>query len=168
MALSKIDSDSLNTGAVTSTALASGVPTRAQMPVGSVLQVVSTADSTQRSTTSSSFVASGVLVTITPTSATSKIFVKVCSVAYKNNDPSGFFTVYRGATNLAGSSNHFSILSVPDRYVPLSMSFLDSPSSTSALTYEIYYRMVGTGNIYLNATTGGATIGTITVMEIAA
>jgi hypothetical protein len=134
---------------------------------GKLLQVVSTADSTQRSTTSGSFVASGMSVTITPTSATSKIFIQVCSNAYKNFDPSGFFTIYRGATNLAGSSNHFTLVSVPDRYVPMSMSYLDSPASTSALTYEIYYRMSGTGNIYLNATTAGTTVGTITVFEIA-
>ena len=57
MPLSKIDSDSLNSGAVTSTALAagsvastalaSGVPTRAQMPSGSVLQVASVQSTTQ-------------------------------------------------------------------------------------------------------------------------
>ena len=134
---------------------------------GKVLQVVSTADSTQRSTTSSSFVSSGMSVTITPTSATSKIFVQFCSAAYKNFNPSGFFTIYRDATNLALAANHFTLLTVPDKWSPIAMSFLDSPSSTSALTYEIYYRMSGTGNIYLNAATGGATVGTITVMEIA-
>ena len=178
MPLSKIDSDSLNSGAVTSTALAagsvastalaSGVPTRAQLPAGSVLQVVSVADSTQRSTTSGSFVASGMLVTITPTSSTSKILVQFHTSTYKNTDGAGYFSIFRNGTNLAGSGNQMNMMNIFDKYVPCSIGYLDSPASTSAITYELYYFRSGTNNIYINATNSGSTVGSITAMEIAA
>ena len=142
------------------------VVTSAQ-PTGAVLQVVSANDSTQRSTASGSFVASGMLVTITPTSATSKIFVKVDTCCYKNADNSGYLSIFRNGTNLAGSGNQMNMLNVVDRYIPTSFSYLDSPASTSALTYEIYYYRTGTQNIYINSTNSGTTMGSITAMEIA-
>lgn len=134
---------------------------------GAILQVVSTSDSVQRSTNNGSMTASGCYVTITPTSSSSKIFVHFNSCGYKNTDGAGYFTIYRGATNLAGSGNQFNIISQPDRYLPVAMSYLDSPSSTSALTYEVYYYKTGSANIYIGSTNSGATYSTITVMEIA-
>lgn len=150
----------------TSAVISGKLPT-SKLPTGSVLQVVSTADSTQRSTSSGTMTASGCSVTITPTSATSKIFVTFSSCIFKNTDNAGYLTIYRGATNLAGSSNQFQILSQPDRYIPCVMSYLDSPASTSALTYEVYYYRTGSLNIYIGATNTGASISTLTVMEIA-
>jgi hypothetical protein len=52
--------------------------------------------------------------------------------------------------------------------VPCSILFLDSPASTSALTYEVYFARAGSANIYINATNSGVTMGSITVTEIAA
>jgi hypothetical protein len=141
--------------------------TRSQLPTGSVLQVISTADSTQRSTSNGSFTASGMSVTITPTSATSKIFVQFSTCIYKNTDNSGYLTIYRNGSNLAGGQNQLNMINVVDRYVPCSMSYLDSPGSTSALTYEVYYYRTGSANIYINATNNNGTVGAITVMEIA-
>jgi len=134
---------------------------------GNVLQVVSYADSNQRATSNGTFTSSGMAVTITPTSATSKIFVKVDTCCYKNTDGAGYLTIYRGGTNLAGSGNQLNMLNVADRYVPLSMSFLDSPATTSAITYDVYYFRTGSANIYVNATNSGSTVGSITVTEIA-
>jgi len=139
----------------------------ANMPTGTVLQVVSANDSTQRSTTSGSFVASGMSVTITPSSTSSKILIQFDTSVYKNTDGGGYFTIFRGATNLAGSGNQMNMMNVTDKYVPCSIGYLDSPSSTSALTYELYYARAGTANIYINATNSGSTMGSITAMEIA-
>lgn len=161
--------------------LASGVPSsvagssitgsqsipKAALPTGSVLQVISTADSVQRSTSNGTWTASGMSVTITPTSATSKIFVQFSTCIYKNTDASGYLTIYRNSTNLAGGQNQLNMINVVDRYVPCAMSYLDSPASTSALTYEVYYYKTGSANIYINATNNNATVGAITVMEIA-
>lgn len=135
---------------------------------GSVLQVVTTNDSAQRATPNSTMTASGMSVTITPKFSTSKIFVQVTTCGYINTDGSGYYTIYRGSTNLAGSGNQLNILNVVDRYVPICMSYLDSPSTTSSTTYQIYFYKTGTNNVYVNATNSGSSVGAITVMEIAA
>jgi hypothetical protein len=138
------------------------------MPTGTILQVVTTNDSAQRATPNSTMTASGMSVTITPKFSTSKIFVQVTTCGYINTDGSGYYTIYRGSTNLAGSGNQLNILNVVDRYVPICMSYLDSPSTTSSTTYQIYFYKTGTNNVYVNATNSGLSVGAITVMEIAA
>jgi len=152
---------------VNATTATSGTLPTARLPAGSVLQVVSTADSTQRSTSSGSFAASGMSVTITPTSATSKILIQFDTCIYKNTDNSGYLSIFRNGTNLAGSGNQMNMLTQFDRYIPCSIGYLDSPASTSALTYELYFYRTGSANIYINATNSGVTLGSITVMEIA-
>ena len=167
----------INDASVTGAKLATGAAianigaraiTSAQVPAGSVLQVVSVADGTQRSTSNGNMTASGMLVTITPTSATSKVLIQFDTNVYKNTDGAGYFTIYRnGTTNLAGSGNQMNMLNVTDRYVPCSIGFLDSPATTSAVSYELYYFKTGVANIYINATNSGLTVGSITAMEIA-
>lgn len=151
--------------------LASGVPSsvaRTSLPTGSVLQVVSTNDSVQRSVNGGTYTASGMSVTITPTSTSSKILIQFSTNIYKNTDGCGYITIFRnGTTNLAGSGNQMNLTTIADKYVPCSTLYLDSPASTSALTYEVYFYRSGTGNIYINATNSGVTMGSITVTEIA-
>ncbi len=62
-------------GSANATLVTSGTLPKARLPTGTVLQVVSANDSTQRSTTSASFVASGMSVTITPSLTSSKILI---------------------------------------------------------------------------------------------
>jgi len=152
---------------VTAADLAVGAA-RSNFGAGAVLQVVATNDSTQRSTSNSSFTASGMSVTITPSLTSSKVLVMFSTNIYKNADATGYITIFRnGSTNLAGSGSQMNLTNVVDRYVPCSILYLDSPASTSALTYEVYYARSGTANIYINATNSGVTMGSITAMEIA-
>jgi hypothetical protein len=139
-----------------------------QASAGKILQVVAASDSTQRATSNATMTASGMLVTITPTSATSKIFVQVTTCGFKNTDGAGYYTIYRNSTNLAGSGNQLNILNVVDRYVPICMNYLDSPATTSSVTYEIYFYRAGTNSVYVNATNSGLSVGVITAMEISA
>jgi hypothetical protein len=61
-------------GSSTITLPTTGGTIRTTTTPGTILQVVSTADPVQRQTSNSSMTASGCLVTITPTSATSNIY----------------------------------------------------------------------------------------------
>lgn len=137
------------------------------MPAGTVLQVVSATDATGRSTTSTSFVtASNTLsVSITPTSTSSKIFV-VANSSCEHNTTNTYmvFTIFRGATNLGnGQGGNILRVSSTQNIYPMALSFLDSPSSTSALTYQVYFK-VDAGQATLNS---GNCVGTITAFEIA-
>jgi hypothetical protein len=122
---------------------------------GKVLQVITATDTTTRSTTSSSFVtASNTLsVTITPSSASNKIFITcTCGIGMSNTAHTGAVTIFRGATDLgSGGSGMSYIKNAADDGLPASVSVLDSPSSTSALTYQIYIKNLSGGTTYLNS-----------------
>ena len=134
---------------------------------GKVLQVVTATDDTTRTTTSATFVtASNTLsVTITPSSASNKILILVSS-PIQVPDNAGYFTIYRGATNL-GTSNGMGAAygAGTGTYDNLGINYLDSPSTTSATTYQVYIKTAGgvTASLNLNSTRGS-----ITCLEIAA
>jgi hypothetical protein len=118
--------------------------TTAQMPAGSVLQVVqAVSSSTNKTTTSTSFVSTGTSATITPLNASSKILVQYNCHADPNSGGTLLGTVYRGATNL-GTGNANSLFRIHDvsagRFlVQQHAIILDSPNTTSAVTYTTYF-----------------------------
>jgi hypothetical protein len=147
--------------------LASGVPASANMPTGSVLQVVNaTLQVGQNSTTSTSFVSTPLTASITPKSSTSKILILVNGIGLVSS--TSFvtaYTIYRNATNL-GSSTGFTFCSTTGS-MGMSMSTLDSPATTSSTAYTVYFRVNG-GTGYFGDTLGGVSpFSSITLMEIA-
>jgi len=144
---------------------------KAALPTGSVLQVVNAAYNTTSTTTSSSFSPTGLTASITPTSASSKILVITggCDAATVSPASGVKLALYRNTTQLTqytnnipyqGSGGSFYITGAP------SITYLDSPATTSSVSYSVYYA----------AQTGGTTVtmqrdnttATITLMEIAA
>lgn len=132
---------------------------------GQVIQVVTATDSTQRTTTGTSFVTGSntLSVSITPSSASNKIFVIVSSaISGESGVAGGKCTIFRGATNLGSATN--GLASVSGDPVPLAMSILDSPATTSATTYQVYFKSNGaSATAYLNA---DSVKGSITCFEI--
>jgi hypothetical protein len=129
----------------------------------------------------------GLSVSITPSSSSSKILV-LCSVAfgYDNGGGSrwGLMSLFRGATNLispTSPSNRTGIFAAPTElatdgaYASYNFQYLDSPASTSSLSYNI--KVFGTsasGTIYINRSENntdslyyGRSVSTIIAMEIA-
>jgi hypothetical protein len=153
---------------------------------GIVLQVVSTTKSDTFSTTSTSLTdVTGLSVTITPSSTSSKILV-IASVSMGTpNTNFAYFNLLRGSTALAvgdtssgrPSATGMSFAGVSNEGIlnVIPVTFLDSPSSTSALTYKIQIRCATSGNAYINRSHRDSAstdydvrlASTITVMEIA-
>ena len=137
---------------------------------GQILQVVTATDSTERTTTSTSFVAASntLSVSITPSSASNKIFV-TCSMSY--GSPTGthsiFLTLFRDSTNLGeptrGFGNLFSGSSY--NYSHATLQILDSPNTTSAITYQPYFKVGNNTGRINNGGTGS--FSTITAFEVA-
>jgi len=130
------------TGTKDATTFLRGDNTFAEAGGGKVLQVVTATDSTERSTTSTSFVTGSntLSINITPSSTSSKIFVVVTtSIQNSGTSENSYFTIFRDSTNLGNASYGMSILA-PNIYQNTSMSILDSPSSTSQLTYQLYMK----------------------------
>ena len=141
---------------------------------GKVLQVLTATDQTKRTTTSTSFVtASNTLsVDITPSATSSKVLIMISTVIGNDTEEAqAISTIYRGSTNLGNGNSgmlvtyHFGGTTRQSA----SLIFLDSPSSTSQLTYQLYVRGTG-GNTEINydGGSGNGGKGSIIVMEIGA
>jgi hypothetical protein len=141
MAISQINSNSL----------ASGVPASSNMPTGSVLQVVQGTYATQTSTSSASFVATGLTASITPKFSTSKILITGMMNFQGVSNQDAYFSIYRNGSNLSTASNNSGFcIHEGGTQVMLcndAINWLDSPASTSSTTYAIYARCTG-GNFY--------------------
>jgi len=136
--------------------------------MGKVLQIVTATDSTQRDVTSTSYVTGSntLSVNITPSSTSSKILVMYNTAVYKNgNNQVGNTTLYRDSTNLGDSTNGLSYFYIGSDDVgqQVSASLLDSPSSTSQITYQVYVR-TSAGTFSINYQ---SCVASITAMEIA-
>lgn len=141
-----------------------------------VIQVVSTTITTTFSSTSTSPVdITGWTVTITPQNTTSKILVMFSGVGSASNSLNLYLN--RNGTNIdlgsGGSTKNATIATIPTgngAYAySYSAQYLDSPSTTSAVTYKIQGDTDG-GTFYIGRrgqTTDFNSPTTITVMEIA-
>lgn len=138
--------------------------------VGTVLQVVSTAYSTATSNSTSTYADTGLTATITPTSNTSKILVLVgqTTVQIQSSNTGAGFRLRRDSTTLCTFGFYVGYTSASPAYydggVPL--SYLDSPASTSALTYKVQF--ISESNSASVTVQPNDTTSTITLMEIAA
>ena len=141
-----------------------------QNTAGAVLQVVQGTASAQDTTTGNSFVVSSLSASITPKFSTSKILIQVSSVATNTGNGQGNFTIYRGATNLGGggagqASFQQFYSSSGYQFGPLTMVYLDSPATTSATTYAVYFKTQSGSTTTVFGSTNITE--TITLMEIA-
>jgi len=137
---------------------------------GKVLQVVTATDSTQRTTTSTSYVTASNTLTanITPSSTSSKVLIMLSTTGFNASNNYTYYTIYRDSTNVASNSSQNELSAVYGdggvNIVPLHISFLDSPSTTSQVTYQAYMKVNGsTGYFNVNGNTGS-----IILMEIGA
>ena len=136
--------------------------------VGKIAQVVQTIKTpATNSTSGSSFVSPGSGVSITPSATSSKVLVSVQGGGTVATDSaSGYFTIYRDSTNLGDSTKGLQRQYNDERTdQPLSMQYLDSPNTTSSVTYQVYYRATA-GTIYMHDSDSGNLI--ITAMEVLA
>ena len=121
----------------------------------------------------------GMSVTITPTRADSKIFVMTtvavaCNSANKNN----FIQLRRDSTDIAkgtegGSVNASFYHKTRDNFSPanINIQHLDSPATTSAVTYKVRWSGENSTTYYLNrnaSNTNEGMVSSITVMEVSA
>ena len=140
------------------------------LAAGHVVQVVQgIKDTGYGSTTSSSFVDTGLSVTITPTNASSKILV-IHSGNFNTQTAGNWadLTLYRDISSTLthlGNTNGFNgLYANSDTHVSSSINYLDSPSTTSAIVYRIYIAARNSSNVRFNPD-GHRT--TLIAMEIA-
>jgi hypothetical protein len=120
--------------------------------VGKVLQVVQNTNSTAITTTSSTFVTTGLSASITPSSASNKILILCNTHAHSsNNSSSAIFTIFRGTvsgTDLGSGDGFGSLYSgfSGEKRAIMSIKNLDSPSTTSSQTYTLGFKAGASSN----------------------
>lgn len=134
---------------------------------GQVLQVVSATYSTATTTTSTSYIDSGLTATITPKFATSKILV-LANVQSGNNTSGGSIGLQavRNAITIVGLQNAAFYSVGGTSRGTVSIGYLDSPATTSSTVYKIQYKTNGTGTAQI-CPDGTTDVCTLTLMEIA-
>jgi hypothetical protein len=153
---------------------------------GKILQVVSVTKTNTASTTSQTWAdISGLSVSITPSNSSNKILV-LYNFYGGNDGGGGFVKLVRNSTDIAiGTAATGSQLNVTvgnyynadlNTSVNMGGTFLDSPASTSSVTYKAQYRVGTSGGTFAinrnpsnaDAPYTGIGVSTITLMEIAA
>tara|TARA_R100001163_G_scaffold64360_1_gene58384 strand:+ start:241 stop:765 length:525 start_codon:yes stop_codon:yes gene_type:complete len=162
----------------------SGVPTGGG---GGIIQIKQTTKTDTFSSTSSSFTdITGMSVTITPTSNTSKILVSFSLGCFQNGTAGSraFVNIVRDSTDILlgdATTGHECTYAVCTRsannnhiQIPVSGQVLDSPTTTSATTYKLQGSVGNDGGTMtlnkpntVDAQSGNAA-STITVMEVSA
>lgn len=189
MALTKLNNQSVS--AVTSFRASNYTPSTADLPAGSVLQAVQAKKTdTQSSATSGTtpVVIGGLSCTITPSSTSSKVLVSV-NIGFLSSNTGNHqsLAIHRNGTMISDATGDAAGVRPRRTFglghnsganwegAGLSFSYLDSPSTTSPVTYTVYYGGNGSSIMYINRAArdvnatneDGRYISTIIAQEIA-
>ena len=134
---------------------------------GAVLQVVTMEYATSMTLATTTYTDSGLSLSITPSSTSSKILAFWNMQANCDTAGSGYGTkLVRVSTSVWTSTNSYDVLSQTggDRLAK-DYRYLDSPNTTSSVTYTLYFRTNGSATVEIPGTIGQTR--SITLMEIA-
>tara|TARA_R100001086_G_scaffold641_1_gene317 strand:- start:329 stop:1048 length:720 start_codon:yes stop_codon:yes gene_type:complete len=112
---------------------------------GKVLQVVNVSTESQVATTSTSYTAvSGMTLNITPSASSSKILLIHSANVQAGAGFYGYYTIYRDSTDISESHADRGLGSLYSsqgtQALPMHFSKLDSPSTTSQITYTVQFK----------------------------
>ena len=153
--------------AVTSAKLASG------LALGKIGQVVTATHSTEVANTSASYADVGLSAAITPTATSSKIYVIVSATnaisTGSSNNIVSLVRLVRGSTEIAEYLGvRVDGVSGMQNGGAFSYTDLDSPSTTSAVTYKVQQKLETAGSSRTSFFCFNARLATITLMEVLA
>ena len=135
------------------------------MPTGSVLQVVQATHSTQVASTSTSWTNMSLSASITPSASSSKVLVILNYVGAVTSDNHLYIQILRDSTSILSNGSARFAQSAGVSGGGLTLNKLDSPSTTSAVTYSGQFHTRDSGeNVIVQY---GNTPSTITLLEVA-
>ncbi len=114
-------------------------------PSGTIIQTVSAELENDNVTSSTSYVDTGLTANITPSSTSNKIIVTICipmNAHHDNTDVQVEYKVLRDSTKLVESvfGDHSGNGTRSDLWTTAHFAYVDSPSSTSSLTYKVQHK----------------------------
>jgi hypothetical protein len=160
-------------GFVNSAKMAAGAA-RANFGAGAVLQMVQTTTTTQVINNSSSWVSTGLSLSITPSASTSKILALVTvPVTFGDNGGNAWIGVRltRSGTQIAQTVVGNNVQYIVQQFDVAAFNYLDSPSTTSSTTYQVDFTELVMaaryGNTMVCNSTYGSPMATLQLLEIA-
>ena len=143
-----------------------------KMPAGAMLQVVQSHVTAYTSTTSNSNTSTGLTVTITPKFSSSKVLIVGNMNACYSDGATRYarYELFKGGSFLVYLHALVGYLQNDIGYnTDWSYSYLDSPNTTSATTYDLQWSAHNGGASYFNnyGSSNNTTRSTITAYEIA-
>ena len=164
-----VNTDQLAASAVTNAKIASDAAiATTKLGTGAVLQVKHYSDNSSTATTSGAYQSTGVSIDITPSSTSNKILIIASGPVYAaSTSGEPHLTIFRDSTDLAtnataGFSDSFNNAGAIIENTTI--HFLDSPSTTSQITYEVKLRRDTVGSTQYGV---NSVMRTMTCMEIA-
>lgn len=137
-------------------------------PPGPVIQHVHSRDDTTRTTLSDTYVTATAAVTITPTSASNRVRIRVTTtMAHSSASGAVYLTLYRdGVTELTPVGRDAMAIHVNGANSPLTASFefVDSPATTSAVTYNLFFHENGQGTAAIGGRSSDGAFDAYTLM----
>ena len=152
--------------------VAGGVPSWAtpSVPVSKVVQIVAATTSTDTASSSITFADTTLTATITPTSASNKVLVFVNQNGLQKTSADSQnaidINLVRGSTNIASFAQSVGYTNSSLQLWPgtASISYLDSPATTSATTYKTQFR--NPNNSAQISVQKSGTVSSIVLMEV--
>jgi hypothetical protein len=146
-----------------------GSASAVQASSGRVLQVVNAQSTTPTAVnTTATYSSLSLSASITPSSATSKILVLLSITGLSNNSAIAGVKIQKNGSDIRtyGFIAHFN--STTSISYTSAMNYLDSPASTSALTYSVLGNSLQGLTTFQYSDGSGTQVSSITLMEIAA
>jgi len=144
----------------------------AAISTGKVLQVVTGVTYTSTTSTSATYADTSLTASITPSATSSKILIMVNQFMRKNQTNTYIgYKLFRDTTELNYIGDLIAYTQNSDSDANgIGTTYLDTPSSTSSITYKTQFATLNGGTITIQADAGSANErgrGTMTLMEIA-
>jgi hypothetical protein len=137
-----------------------------------ILQVISNFADAQNSSASTTYIDSGLTATITPQSTSNKILVVYSQNIYSNASATGgglrLVRNLPSANTVLQTDIDLSYGTASGILVQQTFIYVDSPATTSAITYKTQFnRTLGSGSIFVQAN-GSSQKGNILLLEVSA
>ena len=145
-----------------------------QAAAGRVRQTVTATFNARYTTTSTSFVNTSITASITPSSASSKILILVSTAGYiYNYGNEQNIDIYNGTSSVTGSYRINKMLFATEGtglevWNPISVSVVDTPNTTSAVTYTVRQRCTNGASAFVGLGSADTGSSSIILLEILA
>lgn len=138
---------------------------------GKILQAVQATSTSSQTLTSTAYNAiSSLSLSITPSSSSSRILLTTSFAMYTGNPNNSYYFTFTRNSGILSGANGFNIQSGQYGGYPIALTYIDSPSTTSAITYGIAAKTAATNTFYFNYDgqwTGQPATAVLTALEIA-